>query len=114
MPATRLETLKSMVARNPRDSFARYGPALEYRTAGDPDGVIAEFEALMSNVSDYVAAWYHAGQTRELRGRPEEAARGVPARTGGGAQGRCARAERNGCATRLCINSNSRFFSASV
>jgi tetratricopeptide (TPR) repeat protein len=73
MATTRLETLKSMLARNPLDSFARYGLALEYRTAGDLDSAIAEFEALMSAAPDYVPAYYQAGQTLELRGRPEEA-----------------------------------------
>ncbi len=73
MATTRLDILKEMVARNPSDSFARYGLAMEYRKQGDLAAAIAEFRALMATDPDYTAAYYHAGQALELAGRLLEA-----------------------------------------
>ena len=73
MATTRLEVLKSMVAQNPRDSFSRYGLAMEYRNRGDLDAAMSEFRALMAADPDYVAAYFHGGQTLEKLGRTEEA-----------------------------------------
>jgi Tfp pilus assembly protein PilF len=70
---TRLEVLKSMVARNPNDSFARYGLAMEYRNAGDLEAAMGEFRSLMAANPDYVAAYFHGGQTLERLGRADEA-----------------------------------------
>ena len=71
--ATRLEVLKSMVAQNPGDSFARYGLALELRNGGDLEGAVREFAELRQGNPDYIAGYYHAGQTLERLGRVEEA-----------------------------------------
>jgi Flp pilus assembly protein TadD len=73
MASSRLEILKSMVAQNPRDSFLRYGLAMEYRNAGDLEAAVEEFAALMQSDPDYVAAYFHGGQTLERMGRTEEA-----------------------------------------
>ena len=73
MATTRLELLKSMVAQNPRDSFSRYGLAMEYRNRGDLEAAMGEFRALMAADPDYVAAYFHGGQTLEKLGRAEEA-----------------------------------------
>jgi len=73
MATTRLEVLKGMVAQNPRDSFSRYGLAMEYRNRGDLDAAMSEFRALMAADPDYVAAYFHGGQTLEKLGRTEEA-----------------------------------------
>jgi len=73
MATTRLEVLKSMVAQNPRDSFSRYGLAMEYRNRGDLDAAMGEFQALMAADPDYVPAYFHSGQTLEKLGRVEEA-----------------------------------------
>ena len=74
MENTRLETLKSMVAQNPQDSFARYGLAMEYRNAGDLEGAIREFRALLEVNPNYGYAYFHGGQTLEKLGRVDEAA----------------------------------------
>jgi tetratricopeptide (TPR) repeat protein len=70
---SRLEILKSMVAQNPSDSFSRYGLAMEYRNAGDLETAMSEFRSLMAANPDYVAAYFHGGQTLERLGLADEA-----------------------------------------
>ena len=74
MATTRLEILKSMVAQNPKDSFSRYGLAMEYRNGGDLEGAVREFRELIAVNPDYAYAYFHGGQTLEKLGRLEEAA----------------------------------------
>ena len=73
MASTRLDVLKSMVAQNPKDSFSRYGLAMEYRNAGDLEGAVREFRGLIAVNPDYAYAYFHGGQTLEKLGRLEEA-----------------------------------------
>jgi len=73
MSTTRLETLKTLSAQNPQDSFLRYGLAMEYRNAGDLESAMREFQGLMDTVPDYCATYFHAGQTLERLGRLEQA-----------------------------------------
>ncbi len=75
MSTNRLETLKNLVAQNPNDTFLRYGLAMEYRNAGDLEAAMREFESLIATHPDYVAAYFHAGQTLEKLRRYEEAGR---------------------------------------
>jgi tetratricopeptide (TPR) repeat protein len=69
----RLEVLKSMVAQNPSDSFARYGLAMEYAKSGDLEEALQEYRALLAVNPNYSAAYYHGGQTLTKLGRVEEA-----------------------------------------
>jgi tetratricopeptide (TPR) repeat protein len=71
--SSRLEILRNMVAQNPSDSFSRYGLAMEYRNAGDLESAMSEFRTLMAANPDYVAAYFHGGQTLERLGLSEEA-----------------------------------------
>ena len=73
METSRLETLKSLVAQNPGDSFARYGLAMEHRGAGDLEAAAAEFQALLEANPDYAGAYFHYGQTLLRAGRKDEA-----------------------------------------
>src|SRR5215471_4439380 len=73
MSPSRLESLKSLVAQNPADSFLRYGLAMEYRNTGDLESAMREFRALMEGNPDYAATYLHAGQTLERMGRVEDA-----------------------------------------
>jgi Tfp pilus assembly protein PilF len=73
MSTTRLETLKTLSAQNPQDSFLRYGLAMEYRNSGDLASALREFQALMDAEPDYCATYFHAGQTLERMGRRDEA-----------------------------------------
>jgi tetratricopeptide (TPR) repeat protein len=74
MPANRLETLKSMLAQDPQNSFARYGIAMEYANSGDLEKAVSEFQTLLAANPDYAAAYFHCGQTLEKLGRVEDAA----------------------------------------
>jgi tetratricopeptide (TPR) repeat protein len=73
MPANRMEVLRSMVEQNPRDSFARYGLAMEYAKQGDLEQAIAEYGVLLEHNPDYAAAYFHGGQALEKLGRVEDA-----------------------------------------
>ncbi|HTR36612.1 MAG TPA: tetratricopeptide repeat protein [Bryobacteraceae bacterium] len=73
MATNRMEVLRNMVAQNPRDSFARYGLAMEYVNSGDLQGAIAEFRALLEHNPDYAAGYFHGGQALEKLGRVEDA-----------------------------------------
>ncbi len=73
MPANRLEILKTMLQQNPRDTFARYGLAMEYANSGQLESAVAEFQALLESNADYAAAYFHGGQALEKLGRVEEA-----------------------------------------
>jgi tetratricopeptide (TPR) repeat protein len=61
MAGGRLEILKSMVEQNPRDSFVRYGLAMEYKNAGDLESAVREFQTLLAADPNYAAAYFHAG-----------------------------------------------------
>jgi Tfp pilus assembly protein PilF len=73
MMASRLESLKALVDRNPTDAFLRYGLAMEYRNTGDLDAAMREFRALMQSHPDYPPAFFHGGQTLEKMGLEDEA-----------------------------------------
>jgi tetratricopeptide (TPR) repeat protein len=73
MSTNRMEILLSMVAKNPEDSFARYGLAMEYANTGNLERAIVEYRALIGFNPDYAAAYFHGGQALEKLGRIEEA-----------------------------------------
>jgi len=73
MAENRLETLKNLVARNPGDSFARYGLAMAYAGAGDHQHAVDEYRRLLEINPKYVAAYYHGGQALEKIGKSEDA-----------------------------------------
>lgn len=69
----RMDVLKNMVEQNPRDSFSRYGLAMEYAKSGELESAVVEFRALLGFNPDYAAAYFHGGQALEKLGRLEEA-----------------------------------------
>ena len=73
MSAARSEVLKTMLAQDPANTFARYGLAMEYVNSGELDLGVSEFQRLMEASPDYVAAYFHSGQTLEKLGRIEDA-----------------------------------------
>jgi len=73
MATNRLEMLEQMVSRDPNNTFARYGLAMEYANSGDWARAIVEFRTLLQHDEDYAAAYYHAGQTLEKLGELEQA-----------------------------------------
>ena len=73
MPSERLEKLKALVTENPKESFLRYGLAMEYRNTGDLETAMREFREVIAANPDYVAAYFHGGQTLERLGELEQA-----------------------------------------
>jgi tetratricopeptide (TPR) repeat protein len=73
MADNRLETLKSLVAQNPADSFTRYGLAMAYAAVGDYTQAVDEYLKLLETNPKYVAAYFHGGQALEKLGKLEEA-----------------------------------------
>src|SRR5690242_998292 len=73
MSAERIEALKSMVAQDPANAFARYGLAMEYFKTNQLEAAATEFGELISSNPDYAASYYHAGRTLEKLGRVDEA-----------------------------------------
>jgi tetratricopeptide (TPR) repeat protein len=69
----RLEVLKSLLAANPADSFARYGIAMEYARTGDLEAAAEQFQTLLENNPDYAAGYFHGAQTLEKLGRIDDA-----------------------------------------
>ncbi len=59
----RADALKAFIASKPNDPFPKYALALEYKNTGQLAEACAQFEILMRDHGDYVAAYLHAGQT---------------------------------------------------
>jgi len=70
---SRLDTLRSMLAEDPANTFARYGLATELKNTGDGEGAVGEFEKVLQVNPNYSAAYFHGGQTLEKLGRMEDA-----------------------------------------
>jgi tetratricopeptide (TPR) repeat protein len=70
---SRSEVLKSMLAQDAGNSFARYGLAMEYVNSGELELGVTEFQHLIEANPDYVAAYFHRGQALEKLGRLEDA-----------------------------------------
>ena len=51
---SRRQKLEEFVAQNPKDTFSRYGLALEFLREGDKAGAEAQFRTLIENHADYV------------------------------------------------------------
>jgi Tfp pilus assembly protein PilF len=73
MAAGRLEILKGMLEQDPRNSFARYGLAMEYKNSGDLEAAEREFRTLLEADPSYAAGYFHAGQTLERLGKLDDA-----------------------------------------
>jgi tetratricopeptide (TPR) repeat protein len=69
----RLETLKSILAKDAANRLARYGLAMEYASQGRLEDAMVEFRALIASHPDYAYAYFHGGQTLERLGRVDEA-----------------------------------------
>ena len=73
MPVNRLEILQQMLEQDPRNTFARYGVAMERKNAGELQEAVVEFRRLIETDPNYVAAYFHGGQTLEKLGAIDEA-----------------------------------------
>lgn len=72
--SARANALRALLEQDPKNSFVRYGLALDHVNNGDLEGAVAEFRTLIGNDPNYCAAYYHGGQTLEKLGRTGEAA----------------------------------------
>ena len=73
MATNRLEALKQMVAQDEKNSFARYGLAMEYAGRGEYEEALAHFNTLLASDQTYVAAYFHAGRALEKTGKLDKA-----------------------------------------
>jgi len=73
MATNRLEILQQMVNQDPKNTFARYGLAMEYAKSDHYDKAVAEFRTLLEHDENYAAAYYHGGQALEKLGRIDDA-----------------------------------------
>jgi len=73
MEQTRVDFLQEALKKNPDDTFARYGLAMEFSTAGLAESAWEHFEYLLKRHPDYSAAYYQAGMFLWKQGRREEA-----------------------------------------
>ncbi|MFZ0303731.1 MAG: hypothetical protein WAL75_13660 [Terracidiphilus sp.] len=65
--------LKKILALDAKNSFARYGIAMELAARGETDSALAEFDILLANDPDYTAGYFMSAQTLSGRGRSAEA-----------------------------------------
>lgn len=72
--SSRLQSLRALAEQQPSNTFVIYGLAMEYVNAGELEAAIVEFNRVLGINPDYAAAYYHAGQTLEKLGRPQDAA----------------------------------------
>jgi predicted Zn-dependent protease len=65
--------LKEILALDGKNSFARYGLAMELASRGDTDEALVEFDTLLANDPDYTAGYFMSAQTLAAAGRTAEA-----------------------------------------
>jgi len=65
--------LKEILALDPKNSFARYGIAVELANRGEINAAMAEFDKLLSIDPDYTAGYFMSAQTLAKAERTAEA-----------------------------------------
>jgi thioredoxin-like negative regulator of GroEL len=63
------EGLRQILEMDPKNSFARYGLAMELAGRGETDAALAEFSTLLANDPAYVNGYFMAAQTMASAGR---------------------------------------------
>jgi predicted Zn-dependent protease len=69
----KIESFKGILALDPKNSFARYGIAMELARVGQIEASLAEFDALLAMDADYTAGYFMSAQTLATAGRTVEA-----------------------------------------
>jgi predicted Zn-dependent protease len=69
----KLSGLKEILAMDPKNSFARYGVAMELAGRGETAAALEEFDTLLRNDPEYTAGYFMAAQTLTQAGRTAEA-----------------------------------------
>lgn len=65
--------LRQILVLDPRNSFARYGIAMEWASRGEVEASLAEFDTLLANDPNYTAGYFMSAQTLAGAGRKTEA-----------------------------------------
>lgn len=65
--------LKEILALDAKNSFARYGLAMELASRGETEAALGEFDTLLANDPGYTAGYFMAAQTLSAAGRTPEA-----------------------------------------
>jgi predicted Zn-dependent protease len=73
MSTDKIAGLKEILALDPKNSFARYGIAVELANRGEIDASMTEFNQLLTGDPDYTAGYFMAAQTLAKAGRTAEA-----------------------------------------
>ena len=69
----KIARLKEILALDPKNSFARYGIAMELAGSGETDAALKEFDELLANDPEYTAGYYMSAQTLSRAGRTGDA-----------------------------------------
>ena len=70
---SRREKLEKMLEQQPDDPFLHYGLAMEHVKEGDLVAALGRFDRTLRMDADYVAAYFHKGNTLVGAGRIDEA-----------------------------------------
>jgi Tfp pilus assembly protein PilF len=73
MAAERVEQLKSVLAQDPRNTFARYALGMEYMSAGETDPALQEFRTVLEVDANYANAFFMGAQALQEAERIAEA-----------------------------------------
>jgi predicted Zn-dependent protease len=65
--------LKEILAMDAKNSFARYGIAMELANRGETEAALKEFDTLIGNDPDYTAGYFMSAQTLANGGRVPQA-----------------------------------------
>ena len=69
----KLAGLKEILALDAKNSFARYGLAMELASRGETEAALGEFDTLLASDPGYTAGYFMAAQTLAAAGRTLEA-----------------------------------------
>jgi predicted Zn-dependent protease len=78
--------LREILALDPKNSFARYGVAMELINRGETEAALKEFETLLTNDAEYTAGYFMAAQALAKMGRTAEAKERLKAGIGSAAR----------------------------
>jgi tetratricopeptide (TPR) repeat protein len=73
MNKSRIETLREMLEKEPKDSFTRYAIGLEYMSLKEIDNAVIIFEEIIHTAPGYLPVYYQLGKAYEQRGETEKA-----------------------------------------
>jgi predicted Zn-dependent protease len=69
----KIARLREILALDPKNTFARYGLAMELAKVGETPAALVEFDTLLTNDPEYTAGYFMAAQTLAAAGRSAEA-----------------------------------------